>query len=99
MWASIACDYLPIMVLSVSSEQAFSSAGITISKQQNRLKANIVEALQVMKFLLKKSLIYQMPPYTSLWEKENEDIQDDDGDPDWVDDLSDADEDDEGMVV
>jgi hypothetical protein len=46
----------------------------------------------VLKFLLKKSLVYRTPPYTSLWEKENEDIQEDDGNPDWVDEVSDVDD-------
>ena len=36
VWASLALDYLPIMASSVSSERAFSSAGITISKRRNR---------------------------------------------------------------
>ena len=45
-WASLARDYLAIMASSVSSERAFSSAGITISKHRNRLKKDIVEAIQ-----------------------------------------------------
>ncbi|KJA12796.1 hypothetical protein HYPSUDRAFT_113732, partial [Hypholoma sublateritium FD-334 SS-4] len=48
-WASLAFDYLGIMGSSVSSERAFSAAGITISKRRNRLKADIVEALEFMK--------------------------------------------------
>src|SRR5258708_4887849 len=47
-YASLARDYLPIMA-SVSSERAFSSAGITISKRRNRLKGDIVEALECIK--------------------------------------------------
>ncbi|KIJ35874.1 hypothetical protein M422DRAFT_103474, partial [Sphaerobolus stellatus SS14] len=49
VWASLALDYLPIMASSVSSERAFSAAGITITKRRNRLKGDIVEALQVVK--------------------------------------------------
>ncbi|KIK31598.1 hypothetical protein CY34DRAFT_39380, partial [Suillus luteus UH-Slu-Lm8-n1] len=45
-WASLARDYLSIMTSSVSSERAFSQGGITISKRWNRLKGDIVEALQ-----------------------------------------------------
>ncbi|KAJ7315399.1 ribonuclease H-like domain-containing protein, partial [Mycena albidolilacea] len=45
VWALLARDYLAIMASSVSSERAFSSAGITISKCRNRLKGEIVEAL------------------------------------------------------
>ncbi|KIK33711.1 hypothetical protein CY34DRAFT_32916, partial [Suillus luteus UH-Slu-Lm8-n1] len=49
VWASLARDYLSIMAASVSSEQAFSQGGITISKRRNRLKGDIVEALQCVK--------------------------------------------------
>ncbi|RXW23821.1 hypothetical protein EST38_g1987 [Candolleomyces aberdarensis] len=98
-WASLARDYLPIMVSSVSSERAFSAAGITISKRRNRLKADIVEALQVLKYLLQKDLVYRTPPYISLWEIENEMIEDDDGSPDWVDIISDIEGDDGGSEI
>ena len=54
VWGSLARDYLAIMASSVSSERAFSSAGITISKRRNRLKADIVEALQVLKCLIRR---------------------------------------------
>jgi hypothetical protein len=47
------------MSSSVSSERAFSSAGITISKRRNRLGADIVEALQVLKCLIKRNLIFR----------------------------------------
>lgn len=49
IWASLARDYLAIMASSVSSERAFSSAGITITKRRNRLKGDIMEALQFLK--------------------------------------------------
>jgi hypothetical protein len=87
------------MASSVSSERAFSAAGITISKRRNRLKADIVEALQVLKYLLRKDLVYRTPPYTSLWEIENEMIGDDDGSPDWVDVTSDIEGDDDGSEI
>ena len=48
VWASLAKDYLSIMGSSVSSERAFSSAGITISKRRNRLQADVVEAVLKM---------------------------------------------------
>ncbi|KIO23443.1 hypothetical protein M407DRAFT_45196, partial [Tulasnella calospora MUT 4182] len=48
-WAAIARDYLAIMSSSVSSERAFSSAGLTVTDRRNRLKGDIMEALQVMK--------------------------------------------------
>jgi hypothetical protein len=69
---------------SVSSERAFSSAGITITKRRNRLKGDIVEALQFIKCLLRKDLIYREPLPTSALELDLE-VIDDDGDVDWVD--------------
>jgi hypothetical protein len=50
------------MASSVSSERAFSSAGITISKRRSRLKGDIVEALQFLKCLLRKDLIFRTDP-------------------------------------
>ena len=54
------------MASSVSSERAFSSAGITISKRRNRLKADIVEALQFLKCLIHRDLIFRADPSASL---------------------------------
>lgn len=70
---------------SVSSERAFSSAGITISKRRNRLKGDIVEALQFIKCLLQKDLIYREPLPSSILEGLLG-VAEEDGDPDWVDD-------------
>lgn len=53
---------------SVSSERAFSSAGITISKRRNRLKGDIVEALQFMKSMYQKDLLLPEKAPTSLLE-------------------------------
>ena len=69
---------------SVSSERAFSSAGITITKRRNRLKGDIVEALQFIKCHLRKNLLFREPQPTSALEHELE-VVDDDGDVDWVD--------------
>lgn len=54
------------MASSVSSERAFSSAGITISKRRNRLKGDIVEALQCLKCMIHKSLIFRFDPAISI---------------------------------
>jgi len=86
VWASLAKDYLSIMGSSVSSERAFSSAGITISKRRNRLQTDIVEALQFLKCLLRKDLIYREPQPSSILEHELDGVLEDDGDPEWVDD-------------
>ena len=66
------------MASSVSSECAFSSAGITISKQRNRLKGDIVEALQCLKCLYHHDLIFREVLHCSVIEKEldGEDIVD-----------------------
>ncbi|KAF9806896.1 hypothetical protein IEO21_08480 [Rhodonia placenta] len=50
------------MVSSVSSERAFSAAGITISKRRNRLKADVVEALQCLKCALGTELLFREDP-------------------------------------
>lgn len=47
------------MASSVSSERAFSSAGITISKRRNRLGADIIEALQGMKSLYRRDTLFR----------------------------------------
>ena len=46
------------MASSVSSEWAFSSASITISKHCNQLKGIIVEVLQCLKCLYHNDLIF-----------------------------------------
>jgi hypothetical protein len=56
------------MASSVSSERAFSSAGITISKRRNRLKGIIVEALQCLKCIYRNDLIFR-EVITALEEK------------------------------
>lgn len=65
------------MASSVSSERAFSSAGITISKRRNRLKADIVESLQFLKWSIRRDLLYREPEPTSVLELE--DIEEQDG--------------------
>ena len=62
MWHSIAHDYLTVMASSVVSEQAFSSAGITISKRHNCLNADIFEALQCIKLLIQQDLMTRVFP-------------------------------------
>lgn len=54
------------MASSVSSERAFSSAGITITKRRNRLKGDIVEALQVLKSKLRGGDIMRSAEQPSL---------------------------------
>jgi hypothetical protein len=70
------------MASSVSSERAFSSAGITISKRRNRLKGDIVEALQCLKCMIRKNLIFRFDPTTSIVDEiaEEDDTPTDNGD-------------------
>ena len=56
------------MASSVSSERAFSSAALTITKRRNRLKGDVVEALQVMKRLLRHDLVFREPGPSSITE-------------------------------
>ena len=91
------------MASSVSSERAFSAAGITISKRRGSLKCDIVEALQCLKSLINSDLIFRERDVTVDWEFENEvvdwefenEVVDGDDDPEWVD--MDAESDDEAV--
>jgi hypothetical protein len=58
------------MATSVLSEWAFSQGGITISKHRNRLKGDIVEALQCVKCSLHSDLLFREPGPSSLAEDE-----------------------------
>jgi len=77
VWASLAQDYLPVMASSVSSERAFSSTGITISKRHSRLKSDIVEALQFIKCIYCRELLFREELSTALEAEESfEDLDD-----------------------
>jgi hypothetical protein len=57
MLFSIAMDYLPIQAMSVPCEHVFSSAkDINIAKQ-NRISPPLMEALQMLKYSLKKECL------------------------------------------
>jgi hAT family C-terminal dimerisation region len=64
------------MASSVSSERAFSAAGITVSKRRNRLKGDIVEALEVLKSLLHQGLIFRHVAFTANIERELDNLED-----------------------
>ena len=66
VWASLAQDYLSIIVSSVSSECAFSQGGITISKRRNHLKGDIVEALQCIKCAIRHDFLFHEAAPSSL---------------------------------
>ncbi|OJT14236.1 hypothetical protein TRAPUB_9209 [Trametes pubescens] len=62
VWASLVRDYLSVMAVSVSSERAFSAAGITVTKCCSCLKADIVEAPQCLQSLLFHQLLFPELP-------------------------------------
>ena len=62
------------MASSVSSERAFSSAGLTISKRHNRLKGDIVKALQCLKCMYHNDLIFQDVVVATQEEEDLEDM-------------------------
>ena len=62
------------MASSVLSECTFSSAGLTISKCHNRLKGDIVEALQCLKCMYYNDLIFQDVIAATEEEEELEDM-------------------------
>ena len=47
-------DYLPIQASAVPCERVFSSSGETDTKKRNRTSPTLMEALQMLKFHLKK---------------------------------------------
>jgi len=51
---SIAMDYLPIQATSVPCERIFSSAKDTDTVKRNRIRPFLMEALQMLKYSLKK---------------------------------------------
>ena len=53
----MAMDYLPIQASAVPCERAFSSSSETDTKKRNRIQQELFEALQVLKFGLKRDQI------------------------------------------
>lgn len=82
-WRSLARDRLAIPASSVSSERAFSAGGITISKRRNRLKGDIVEALQVLKSLIKGKDMYRTSPITPINEDDDPPPEEGDANDGW----------------
>ena len=64
------CDYLAVMLSSVSSEHAFLQGGITISKCRNQFMGDIVEALQCIKSGIQHDLLFREPAPSSRLESE-----------------------------
>jgi hypothetical protein len=51
---AMAMDYLPIQASAVSCERVFSSSAETDTKKRNRIKPELMESLQMLKYHLKK---------------------------------------------
>ena len=67
-------DYLPIQASAVPCERIFSSSAETDTKRRNRIGPLLMEALQMLKFHLKKSRLN----FTEAWMTENAYMAEDD---------------------
>ena len=76
------------MASSVSSKQAFSQGGITITKRRNCLKGDIVEALQCVKCCIHHDLLFREPLPSSALETELDSEMEDGEEPEAVEDES-----------
>jgi len=50
----MAMDYLPVQASAVPCERVFSSSSETDTKKRNRIKPELFEALQILKFGIKR---------------------------------------------
>jgi hAT family C-terminal dimerisation region len=67
-------DYLPVQGSSVPCERVFSSSAETDTKKRNRIKPLLMEALQMLKFYRRKSLL----SFTMGLLLEEDDMEEDD---------------------
>ena len=81
---AMAMDYLPVQATSVSCERVFSSSAETDTKRQNRIHPFLMEALQMVKFHLKKERLN----FTSSWVTEEKEMDVDDPDTDLLGELT-----------
>jgi hypothetical protein len=79
----MAMDYLPIQASSVPCERIFSSSAETNTKKRNRISALLMEALQMLKFYLKKERLN----FTELWMTPDVQMVEDDPEGDLLNDL------------
>ena len=78
------------MASSVLSERAFSAAGITISKRRNRLKGDIVEALECLKCMFHNDIIFRDVPISEEVEAELDGMDTLDEERDFVETVEEA---------
>jgi len=74
----MAMDYLPIQASAVPCERIFSSSAETDTKKRNRINPLLLEALQMLKFHLKKERLN----FTAGWITSEKQMVDDDPDED-----------------
>ena len=74
----MAMNYLPIQATAVPCERVFSSSTETDTKRQNRISPLLMEALQMLKFNLKKIRLN----FTAGWITEEKELKEDDPDND-----------------
>jgi hAT family C-terminal dimerisation region len=68
---AVAMDYLPIQASAVPCERVFSSSSETYTKKRNRLSPVLMEALQIVKFILKKERLN----FTKGWAASQQDME------------------------
>lgn len=71
-------DFLPIQATAVPCERVFSSSAETDTKRRNRISPLLMEALQMLKFKLKKNRL----DFTVGWITEEKELKEDDPDDD-----------------
>jgi hypothetical protein len=84
---AMAMDYLPIQASSVPCERIFSSSAETDTKRRNRISPLLMEALQMLKFHLKKERLN----FTKDWMTSEKQMVDDDPEADLLQKLLDGD--------
>jgi hypothetical protein len=67
----VSLDYLPIQASAVPSERVFLSSAETDTKKRNRINPVLMEALQMLKFALKKARL----DFTAGWITSESDMQ------------------------
>lgn len=71
-------DYLPIQASAVPCERVFSSGSETMTKRRNRISPVLMEALQMVKFFLKKERLNFMAGWMTSTSQMVVDVDDDD---------------------
>ena len=83
----MAMDYLPIQAMSVPCERIFSSSAETDTKRRNHINPALMEALQMLKFRLKKEWL----DFMKDWVTEEKVMVEDDPDEDLLPKLFEGD--------